>query len=59
MRLTTKQLLIVLIALVLVDLALTIELAKNHIVSGDVQVIVGFLTGAGFVIALMRGGRKK
>ena len=59
MKFTTEQILVVLVALMVVDIALTIELAKNHITRSDVQLLVGFLSGAGFVIAFMRGGIKK
>jgi len=56
---TLHQLIIIVIVLVLIVIALVLQVGEEHINRNDVVGIVGFIAGAGFVVALFKGGHNK
>ena len=54
---TTKQLVILNIAIGLVLLGLIVELSDNHVTKADIAVTVAFLSGVGIVLAFNKAGK--
>ena len=56
---TTKRMLLIITVLVLVNTALIVEIGEGHISRSDIASMVGFVAGAGFVVAFYKGGKSK
>ena len=55
---TDRQLLFVIIMIGVVTLGVVVEVADEHVTKQDIAAIVAFVAGGGFVLAMVRGGRK-
>ena len=50
----SKQIGFITLGVSVITLALVVELGKNHISRTDVIYIIGVLTGAGFIVGLLK-----